>query len=34
MEELHQKFLAKGGTEKAWQSNSIAQGLTNKYLKK
>lgn len=33
MEEVHQKFLAKGGTEEAWQSNSIAQGLTNKYLK-
>lgn len=33
MEEVHQKFLAKGGTEEDWQSNSIAQGLTNKYLK-
>ena len=33
MEEVHQKFLAKGGTEESWQSNSIAQGLTNKYLK-
>lgn len=33
MEEVHQKFLAKGGTEEDWQSNSIAQGLTNKYIK-
>jgi len=33
MEEVHQKFLAKGGTEESWQSNSIAQGLTNRYLK-